>query len=78
MGNRLFISQYTFIKLNISHIYELLFRYIIHASTYFHDKLVRELVRRVGSNTIAVEISIVEADMIYDTIMNAICLSWTG
>ena len=37
----LFISQYTFIKLNISHIYEL-FRYInpcIHI--YFHDKLVR-------------------------------------
>ena len=37
----LFISQYTFIKLNISHIYEL-FRYINPCIyIYFHDKLVR-------------------------------------
>lgn len=37
----LFISQYTFIKLNISHIYEL-FRYINpYIYIYFHDKLVR-------------------------------------
>ena len=37
----LFISQYTFIKLNISHIYEL-FRHITPCIyIYFHDKLVR-------------------------------------